>query len=188
MLISNTDFFPMVYHNAEAQEILRQKSDNWADTPFKGYVNIDPKQKGECGELVLSDFLLKYGYNVKSRENAGHDLIVNDIKVEEKFSLANRNKKGIVQPDRFIFNHFSIGKDWERAILMAVNPDTTYIVWFTRTDLQAHLLEPRKSRFFNRGQGGENGKNDDWLYTSTSKKKSWQNFLKLPWVKSLEEW
>ena len=40
-------------------------------------------------------------------------------------------------------------------------------------------------RYFKRQQSGQNGGNDDWMF-STNKK--WQNFLKEPWVKSIEQW
>jgi hypothetical protein len=186
VILNNEKYvYPIIYNNKKAQEILAPKVDPWIQTPHKGYVNVDPKQKGAYGEEVTFSILSNLGHNIEPRTNSGHDGIVNVFKTEVKFSLANRYK-GIVQPNCFIFNHFSIGKDWERAILIGSNPHTTHIVWFTRDDLESYLLGP--NIFFNRQQSGAKGNNDDWMYNSKSKKRAWPLFINLPWVKSLEEW
>ncbi len=186
MMLDNKKYvYPIIYNNKKAQDILSPKADPWIQTPHKGYVNVDPKQKGAHGEEVVFSILLDLGYDIKPRTNSGHDGIVTDIKTEVKFSLANRYKD-IVQPNCFIFNHFSIGKDWERAILMGSNPNTSHIVWFTREDLESYLLG--SNLFFNRQQSGANGKNDDWMYNSKPKKKAWPLFINLPWVRSLDQW
>ena len=187
MILDNNKLYPIIYQNTNALDFLRSNIDPWKGTPYEGYVYIDPKQKGSFGEMIVADFLAKCGHTVLPRTNTGHDRTVDGIKVENKFIIANRIN-GLVQPNCFMFNHFSIDKDWERAILMGVNPDSAHIVWFTRDDLATHLLEPKTKRFIRRGQGGENGNNDDWLYDSKTKKKAWSLFINLPWVKSLEEW
>jgi hypothetical protein len=188
MILDNNTLYPIIYQNTDALDFLRSNNDPWVGTPYQGYVYIDPKQKGAFGEMIVADFMARRGHTVLPRTNTGHDTTIDGIKVENKFSVANRSKKGIVQPNCFIFNHFSIGKDWERAILMGVNPNTAHLVWFTRDDLETYLLESKPKCFLSRGQGGAKGNNDDWLYNSKSKKKAWSLFINLPWVKSLDQW
>ena len=83
--------------------------DPWEDTPFKGYVFMSPKQKGEFGERFVSKYLTAELCDVKRAKTstAGHDRVVNGILTEIKFSLATRNKKGGVKKDSFIINHAS---------------------------------------------------------------------------------
>ncbi len=99
--------------------------DPWEDTNFKGYVYMSPKQKGEFGERFVSCYMLNADHAVKRAKTstAGHDRVIDDIRTEIKFSLATRNKKGGVNKDKFIINHVSVGKDWERLIFCGINPN-----------------------------------------------------------------
>lgn len=83
--------------------------DPWEDTPFKGYVYMSPKQKGEFGERFVSSYMMNADHIVKRAKTstAGHDRVIDDIRTEIKFSLATRNKKGGVNEDQFIINHVS---------------------------------------------------------------------------------
>ena len=100
--------------------------DPWKGTPFEGYVYMSPKQKGEFGERFTTKYLEVLGYDVKRAKTstAGHDRVVDDLLTEIKFSLACRNKKkdGVIV-DKFIINHVSSGKDWERLVFVGVNPN-----------------------------------------------------------------
>jgi|LakMenEpi03Aug12_release.lakeMendotaPanAssembly.Ray.scaffolds.fasta_scaffold928884_2 hypothetical protein len=172
-----------VYTNISLETIsLISKSlnDNWANTPVAGLPYLQPGAKGAFGEAMLTDLLTSLGHIVTGKENPGHDRFVGKIKVEIKFSALNA-KNG------FIFNHFGVGKDWERAILVAHTVEDSTIIWFTKADFITHLQDTYN--FFSRQQGGKGGGNDDWMYNTTrSKANDWENFLKLPWVKSFEEW
>jgi hypothetical protein len=178
-LINSETVYPNI--SPETQSIISKSlNDKWVNTPAAGYPFIHPCNKGAFGEATLTDILISLGHTVTGRENAGHDRFVGKIKTEFKFSGSNSS-------NGFIFNHFSVGKDWDRAILMAMDVEYSTVVWFIKADFTTHLQD--SYNFFSRQQGGAGGNNDDWMYNTTrSKANSWENFLKLPWVKSLEEW
>jgi hypothetical protein len=176
--------------------------DPWVDTFMKGYVNKNNKVKGGYGELFVQKLMTYYGHTVTKATNKGHDRIITstildltkeikkittEFKVEIKFGAAHRNpkNKGTVIPGVFSFNHFGINKDWDRAIIIGVDPGpTVYAVWFTKKDLITKLSS--EDTIFSKQQGGKKGNNDDWMFITNPT--SWQNFINLPWVKSLDQW
>ena len=179
-LTNSTEIYPNI--SPKTQNIITTSlNDRWSATVLAGLAFMQPAAKGAVGETIISDILVARGHVVTGKDNPGHDRIVNHTyKTECKFS-------GLNAGNGFIFNHFSVGKDWHRAILMALDVEYSTIVWFTKEDFILHLQDP--NCFFNRQQSGANGNNDDWMYnTNRIKANTWQNFLKLPWVKSLEEW
>ena len=107
--------------------IMSNAQDPWEDTPFKGYVHMSPKQKGEFGERFVTKYLQGAGHTVKRAKTstAGHDRVVDEILTEIKFSLATRDRKGGVKKDSFIINHVSKDKDWERLVFFGINPDNS---------------------------------------------------------------
>ena len=159
--------------------------DPWTGTPFEGYVYMSPKQKGEFGERFTAKYLKLLGYGVKKAPSstAGHDRVVEDILTEIKFSLACRNKKkdGVIV-DKFIINHVSSCKDWQRLVFVGVNPNESNlrVVWFTKEDFNTHLTS--FNPLFKVQQGGKNGGNDDYICTNV------QSLLECDWVKSLDLW
>ena len=159
--------------------------DPWTGTPFEGYVYMSPKQKGEFGERFTTKYLEVLGYDVKRAKTstAGHDRVVDNSLTEIKFSLACRNKKkdGVIV-DKFIINHVSSGKDWERLVFVGVNPNESNlrVVWFTKEDFNTHLTS--SNPLFKVQQGGKNGGNDDYICTNV------QSLLECDWVKSLDLW
>ena len=114
-----------MFADGSLQNYIEQNlEDPWQRTPFEGYVFMSPKQKGEFGERFTSKYLTHLGCDVKRAKTstAGHDRVVDDILTEIKFSLAIRNRsKGGVMFDKFIINHVSSGKDWERLVFVGVN-------------------------------------------------------------------
>ena len=159
--------------------------DPWTGTPFEGYVYMSPKQKGEFGERFTAKYLKLLGYGVKKAPSstAGHDRVVDAILTEIKFSLACRNKKkdGVIV-DKFIINHVSSCKDWQRLVFVGVNPNESNlrVVWFTKEDFNTHLTS--SNPLFKVQQGGKNGGNDDYICTNV------QSLLECDWVKSLDLW
>ncbi len=145
-------------------------NDPWVGTPFEGYVFMSPKQKGEFGERFVSKFMDKFGREVKraATSTAGHDRVIDNILTEIKFALATRTKKGGVIVDKFIINHVSVCKDWERLIFCGINPDERDIRFFyiTKEDFKAHLKSD--NCLFNVQQGGQNGGNDDYICTNVA--------------------
>ncbi len=155
--------------------------DPWEDTPFKGYVYMSPKQKGEFGERFVSSYMMNADHIVKRAKTstAGHDRVIDDIRTEIKFSLATRNKKGGVNEDQFIINHVSKDKDWQRLIFFGINPDENNcrLVWFTKEDFLNNF-----EGLFMHQQGGKGIKNDDFICTKV------KDLLKQKWVKDISLW
>ena len=159
--------------------------DPWTATPFEGYVYMSPKQKGEFGERFASKYLKLLGYDVKraNTSTAGHDRVVDNILTEIKFSLACRNKKkdGVIV-DKFIINHVSSGKDWERLVFVGVNEneEDLRVIWFTKEDFNNHIAS--SNSLFKVQQGGKGVGNDDYICTNV------KNLLECEWVKSISVW
>ena len=165
--------------------ISKNLADPWIGTPFQGYVYMSPKQKGEFGERFTSKYLSYLGHNVEKAETstAGHDRVVDDILTEIKFSLATRNRsKGGVVFDKFIINHVSSGKDWERLIFVGINDkeEDMRVVWFTKEDFNNHIKSDNS--LFNVQQGGKSVGNDDYICTKVD------SLLQCDWVKSINLW
>ena len=165
--------------------ISKNLADPWKGTPFEGYVYMSPKQKGEFGERFTSKYLQLLGFDVKRAKTstAGHDRVVSDILTEIKFSLATRNKsKGGVVFDKFIINHVSSGKDWERLIFVGINEkeEDMRVVWFTKEDFNNHIKSDNS--LFNVQQGGKSVGNDDYICTKVD------SLLQCDWVKSIDLW
>lgn len=183
-----------ILENKELLEFLKPQIDPWDATPLKGYVDINNKVKGKYGELFVEKMMKSLGHKVEPAKgsNAGHDRIINDILVEIKFGVAHRgakNKKGTTLTDVFSFNHFSIKKDWQRAIIVGMNIDCQpYVVWFDKADFIDEEIAKRDSerKYFSRQQSGKRGGNDDWMFMTNTN--SWARFMNEPWVKSISEW
>jgi len=158
--------------------------DPWKGTNFEGYVFLSPKQKGELGERFVSQLMNNLGHNVERAvtSTAGHDRVISKILAEIKFALATRNKKGGVTVDKFIINHVSVGKDWERLIFCGINPDEkdARIVFITKADFEAHLKSDKC--YFNVQQGGKKVGNDDYICTNVAA------LLECDFVKNIAEW
>ena len=159
-------------------------NDPWIGTPFERYVFLSPKQKGEFGERFVDKFMTNTGCAVEkaATSTAGHDRVIDKILTEIKFSLATRDKKGGVVTDKFIINHVSVSKDWERLIFCGINPDESdaRIVFFTKEDFVAHLESD--DCLFNVQQGGKKGGNDDYICTNVAA------LLECDFVRPITQW
>lgn len=158
--------------------------DPWKGTPFEGYVFMSPKQKGEFGERFVSKMMTLAGHEVKRAKTstAGHDRVISGIRTEIKFSLATRDKKGGIYGDKFIINHVSVCKDWERLIFCGINEQEgdARIVWFSKEDFADHMKS--EDCMFNPQQAGKSGGNDDYICTNIKK------LLEFDFVKDIKEW
>ena len=175
-----------MFADGSLQNYIEQNlEDPWQKTPFEGYVFMSPKQKGEFGERFASKYLTHLGRDVKRAKTstAGHDRVVDEILTEIKFSLAIRNRsKGGVIFDKFIINHVSCGKDWERLVFVGVNEneEDLRIVWFTKEDFNTHILSCNP--LFKVQQGGKGVGNDDYICTNV------KDLLKCDWVRDISQW
>ena len=181
-----------IFNDLELISLLSEDIDPWLTTPLKGYVYKNNKVKGKYGELFAKKIMMKYNHTVSSAPTAtaGYDLnISNGIKTEIKFSVANRNSKNkaLVSNDVFTFNHLSTDKDWDRVILIGLNLNdgqcADSVAWFTKPDFIASTLP---NNYFKRQQGGKNGMNNDWMFSTNPIK--WQKFLKESWVHPITSW
>ena len=173
--------FTNLFEDGSLQEYINQNAkDPWIGTPFEGYVHMSPKQKGEFGERFVSKFftdMLLCDVKRAKTSTAGHDRVIleyleevmtSSYLTEIKFSLATRDKKGGVIDDKFIINHVSVCKDWERLIFCGINPSEQDIrvFYITKADFEAHLESD--DCLFNVQQGGQNGGNDDYICTNVA--------------------
>ena len=163
--------FDSIFADGSLREYIDDNlKDPWKDINFEGYVSMSPKQKGELGERFVSKLMTLAGHDVKRAKTstAGHDRVIDNILTEIKFALATRDKKGGVIKDKFIINHVSVCKDWERLIFCGINPSESDIrvFYITKEDFVEHLKSD--DCLFNTQQGGQNGGNDDYICTNVA--------------------
>lgn len=141
--------------------------DLWKGTPFEGYVFMSNKNKGSFGERLLEKLWIRNGDVVIPPTNTGHDRIVNKIKREIKFSLAQTCRKTLqVNNNVFIMNHVSLGKDWDELYFYGVNRDfTTVEILLTKEDFKKIMSDPNQT-YFKPQQGGKGINNDDYISSS----------------------
>lgn len=176
--------FNSIFEDGTLQEYIQNNlQDPWKGTPLEGYVYLSPKQKGEFGERFVSKYMTLKGHEVKkaSSSTAGHDRVIKYL-TEIKFALATRDKKGGVVKDKFIINHVSVGKDWERLIFCGINKDEedARIVFITKEDFEEHLKSD--TCYFNVQQGGKKVGNDDYICTNVAA------LMKCNFVKPISDW
>ena len=175
--------------------------DPWINTLFEGYVFLDPKQKGNYGELFVTKCMIFRGYKVdKTKKNNGpydryisrkpiENLTVSEknymIPTEIKFSLAQKDvKTKSIKKNTFVINHIGIGKHWERLIFVCINGENEkdwLIKWFSKVDLENYL---KHNTLFSRQQGGKNGGNDDWMCSGYNA----IQLIKESWVHDIRNW
>ena len=182
---SNPLMFDSIFADGSLRDYIDSNlQDPWKGTNFEGYVYLSPKQKGELGERFVSQLMNNLGHKVERAvtSTAGHDRVIGKILTEIKFALATRDKKGGVIVDKFIINHVSVGKDWERLIFCGINPDEkdARIVFITKEDFEAHLKSDKC--YFNVQQGGKSVGNDDYICTNVAA------LLECDFVKDIAEW
>jgi len=155
-------------------------SNNWVGTEWEKYPLLDPKQKGGLGEVIVEEIMKGNKHTVTPPEDPGHDRIVDNKKVEIKFSLANSNSRKdgkLIDPDSFMFNHIAIGKNWDVFVFCGINPkknnpnirESDHTDWpeyriytMNKKDLVRHLSSGDPTPF-RKQQGGKKASNDDWI-------------------------
>jgi len=180
------------------REYIKSKlNDPWIGTELEGYKFIDNKQKGEVGEVYISNYM-ETTYNSKvlpadCGPNGPYDRIIDGIKTEIKFSCAHsdnsasvptikRNKSGEVN---WTINHVAVEKCWERLIFCGINlidgVVVPNIVWCTKQNFIDCLNE---TTFYKSQQGGKNGNNDDFMSAGSSPLK----WMQSKFSKDINEW
>lgn len=190
MKIDNT-IVNQAFSDPRLQSLLQPEPDPWQGTWLQGYVYKNNKIKGKIGEQFAESVMVQMYHLVKKASSTGHDRIIDDILVEIKASAAHRDpkNKSLTIEDVFSFNHLSVRKNWQRAILMGFNVGTggeihACGVWFSKTDFEENLKGP--DSYFTKQQSGKKGGNDDWMFMT--KPDSWKKFISEPWVHPLGVW
>jgi hypothetical protein len=153
--------FDSIFSDGELRKYIENNiKDPWEKTNFKDYVYLSPKCKGIFGEIFLEKYLKELDYTVTKRKNSGHDRIIENKKVEIKFSLCTKYIK-----DNFIINHISKEKDWDILIFVGVNPkeQDLRVKWFSKENFIEDLK--KEDTVFKHQQGGKKIKNDDYICT-----------------------
>jgi hypothetical protein len=169
-IVSLNEFFEDgVLHNYVKSRI--DIDDPWIGTQYEGYLKLSNTQMGAFGEILVSKIMQKKGSEVYPRRNREHDRIIDGYKTEIKFSLS-------MKTDYFTFNHLACHKDWERLILLGVNPNDHFrINWICKEDFVKNINS--NNCVFNHQQGGKNSENDDYMFSS--------DYSKLEAAKILQE-
>lgn len=170
--------------------IKNNLDDLWYGTFLQGYRYMDNKQKGAFGELFAEEYLKSNKFKVSGRENGNsdHDMVVNSLKVEVKFSVAQTStnkktgEKKLVK-DKFMMNHVGIGKDYDRLLFIGINPEfeESRIVWFDKKDIKKII---NNKEYFGYQQGGNNAENDDYM----SGANKLLNLINSKYARTLEQW
>ena len=170
--------FDDVFSDGSLQKIIKDKqNDIWKNSPFEGYVYLNPRQKGNFGEMFVEKLLTIGGHTVEKRSNSGHDRIIDDIKTEIKFGLCNKGVNNC-----FLINHISKDKDWDRLIFCGINrtESDSIFIWFTKEDF-CKLIKTNNDIFVHQ-QGGKKIKNDDYMCGNI------EGLLRQPFVNHISKW
>ena len=166
---------------------ISRLNENWADDPiFKNYHKLGNKQKGVLGEYFVENYIKSLkGSVVHKPINTGHDRIIDGYKTEVKFSLAN-STRGKININKFIINHISIGKDWDRLIFCGINPlghdaERVRMYYFNKEDFKNYMLQTDKP-IFRHQQAGAKGGNDDYICVK------FDQFVELPFINPIQMW
>lgn len=152
------------------------------ENPYKGtiletYHFLQPTQKGKFGEIFLKKVCAAIGHSLKPRLNKQHDIIINGVKGELKFSVEYGGG--------FRFNHIAATKDFDRLILAGINKDIQVDIKFIE---KSDVITIVNERMFNirRQQNGNKGTNDDWMITPSIDE--WNEMISHPFVKDFTQW
>lgn len=158
------------FEDGELRNFVESRRDDpWIGTLYEGYLSLATVSKGTFGEILVSKIMLKNGSEVIPGENKGHDRIIDGYKTEIKFSLSKKK-------DHFMFNHLACHKDWERLILLGVNPNGYYRMnWIDKKNFIENMNSD--TCVFKNQQGGNRSNNDDYMFTGHYSKLEDANIL-----------
>ena len=111
---------------SDLREFIKEnQGDPWIGTPFEGYVYLENGQKGTFGEMFVENYMKHLGFTIGKRTVMSVTIaFIDGKKIEIKFSLANK-VNGVPRKDRYLINHISLSKDWDRLVFFGINPACT---------------------------------------------------------------
>lgn len=170
---------------------MQKPNDSWKDDQvFQNYHSLSPGGKGKLGEYYVEEFMKILGSNVMPALNKGHDRIIDGHKTEIKFALAKK-ENGAIKRNHYNINHVGIYKDWDRIIVVLVNPnnpspepnmDRARIFWQSKKDFKRYSFQ---NGIFVHQQGGKKSENDDYMCAG---KKNIEKWINLSSVKHICQW
>lgn len=156
------------------------KANPWLTTKFAIYPTLTNRSKGALGESMVRQ-ILKDKYNIVTRNatDMAWDCESGNKRIEIKTSFENTNKGELT--GKYMFNHISIKKNWDRLIICLVqHPGKIELYWFSKKDFIKSLH--KNENIFKPQQGGAESKNDDYMIVSFHK------LANTTWLKSMNQW
>ena len=171
---------------SDLREFIKEnQGDPWIGTPFEGYVNLENGQKGTFGEMFVENYMKHLGFTIGKRTDVSHDSIIDGKKIEIKFSLANK-VNGVPRKDRYLINHISLSKDWDRLIFFGINPvyEESRFLFFDKEDFENNIQNLKDKKIISHQQSGNRGGNDDYVVQKNKVPKLHSQ----PWVYDIHDW
>ena len=165
--------------------IKDEQGDPWIGTPFEGYVNLENGQKGTFGEMFVENYMKHLGFTIDKRTDVSHDSIIDGKKIEIKFSIANK-VNGVPRKDRYLINHISLSKDWDRLVFFGINPvyEESRFLFFDKEDFQTNIQNLKDKKIISHQQSGNRGELDDFVVQKSKVPKLYNQ----PWVYDIHDW
>jgi len=172
-------------------ETYNSRENPWVGTCYEKHYELGNKQKGSRGEEILQEVFTSLGCVVERPLNTDHDLLVNGIKMECKFSLTQKETrkrmKQKLRPNYWMLNHVGVGKDWEWLCFVGVNPEGhANVIRLLSKEKFKEMKQDENvfSQYFSPQQGGKKAENDDWISGGTKLK----NLLDSEYVIGIDKW
>ena len=158
----------------------------WVGTPVEDYVYLVSGQRENLARSSLKT-MTHLGYTVEERHNGdpGHDRIIDGKKIEIKFSIANK-VNGVPRKDRYLINHISLSKDWDRLVFFGINPvyEESRFLFFDKEDFKNNIQNLKDKKIISHQQSGNRGGNDDYVVQKTKVPRLHSQ----PWVYDIHDW
>jgi len=160
----DTNILESIVQEQEQQTLLSKYCNLWENTCFENYRNLPQTIKGKFGEKIVSRYLSLMGKQVDKRTNAGNDFVVNNKKIENKFSLCvtDYQKRKLIK-NHFMMNHVSKEKDYDILCFLGCNhpiENENIFFWMYREEV---IKEIEDGNYFSSQQGGKKINNDDYI-------------------------
>jgi hypothetical protein len=138
----------MKLSNLKAVKEVKSTKSVWTGSSNEFIRNMGIAKRGYLAESIVSEILTTIGKRVAKRINTGHDIIVNNKKVEIKLATMCDSKDGTTG-NYFIINQVRVAQDYDNLHILAVKPDSWALYSYTKAQV---------SRLGKNQHGGKNAK------------------------------
>lgn len=149
----------------------------WSGSDLRDIHALSSKAKGAILEQLVIDLCYNvYNLPIEKRENTVYDAIIGGYKTEIKSSMTWGNI-----PNMWKWQQIRRTQTYDRIIFSGMNPDSLYLWWGNKTDLNQYVF-PYELGF---GQhGGAKASETYWFGTKGPK-----NTYVIPnWFRTMETW